>query len=544
LQQFNEEELELEKLEHFQNSYKYLKNINMAAIVTDQFRILNASNFIDSVTSDNDSYYVFLGLDNPAQVGFGRTTNWNTDIPNPTDNLEYSTHYKDTSLFGKKITSSNIRRIIRKITWTSNTSYEMYRHDYSIQNPTPNSNSSRLYDSNYYVINSDFRVYICIDNGSSGTNLKGNKSQDEPTFTDLEPSAAGISGDGYVWKYLFSVSPSDIIKFDSTEYVAVPNDWETSIDSQIVSIRENGNSGSTNPNQIKKVYIANGGSGYSSGVVDILGDGSGGRVSIIVNSSGSIISTQVIAGGFGYTWGIVDLGSLQPGGSLPNPAKLIPIIPPSKGHGYNIYPELGTDKVLVYARFDDSTKDFPTDTKFAQVGIIKNPTTFSSDTVVFTENQYSSLGSIKLDSIDGTPIIGQEITQTVTGGTARGYVASYDSETMVLKYFQDRSLYFGNNVDQTDYNTVTSDSKVLSFSSSGGSITPFAGSIDTDFGSPTPTNKFSVGSKVIDLGVTFTAGLANPEINKKTGDIIYIDNRPLVTRDIRQKEDIKIILEF
>jgi hypothetical protein len=544
LQRSKEEELVLDKLEHFQNSYKYLKNINMAAIVTDQFRILNASNFIDSVTSDNDSYYVFLGLDNPAQVGFGRTTNWNTDIPNPTDNLEYSTHYKDTSLFGKKITSSNIRRIIRKITWTSNTSYEMYRHDYSIQNPTPNSNSSRLYDSNYYVINSDFRVYICIDNGSSGTNLKGNKSQDEPTFTDLEPSAAGISGDGYVWKYLFSVSPSDIIKFDSTEYVVVPSDWETSIDSQIVSIRENGNSGPTNPNQIKKVYIANGGSGYSSGVVDILGDGSGGRVSIIVNSSGSIISTQVIAGGFGYTWGIVDLGSLQPGGSLPNPAKLIPIIPPSKGHGYNIYPELGTDKILVYARFDDSTKDFPTDTKFAQVGIIKNPITFSSDTVVFTENQYSSLGSIKLDSIDGTPIIGQEITQTVTGGTARGYVASYDSETMVLKYFQDRSLYFGNNVDQTDYNTVTSDSKVLSFSSSGGSITPFAGSIDTSFGSPTPTNKVTVGSKVIDLGVTFTSGLANPEINKKTGDVIYIDNRPLVTRDIRQKEDIKIILEF
>jgi hypothetical protein len=517
----------------------------MAAIVTDQFRILNASNFIDSVTGGNDSYYVFLGLDNPVQDAFGRTTDWNTNIPSPTDNLEYLSHYRDTSLFGKKITSSNIRRLIRKVTWTSNTSYEMYRHDYSIQNPTPNSNSSRLYDSNYYVINSDFRVYICIDNGSSGTSLKGGKSQDEPTFTDLEPSAAGTSGDGYIWKYLFSVSPSDIIKFDSTEYVVVPNDWATSTDSQIISVRENGNSGPTNPNQIKQVYIASGGGGYSEVVktVDILGDGIGGRVSITVNG-GKITETQVVAGGYGYTWGIVDLGSLQPDESLPNPAKLIPIIPPSKGHGYDIYTELGTDKVLVYARFDDSTKDFPTDTKFAQVGIIKNPTTFSSDTVVFTENQYSSLGAIKLDSIGGTPIIGQEITQTVTGGTARGYVASYDSETMVLKYFQDRSLYFGNNVDQTDYNTVTSDSKVLSFSSSGGSITPFAGSIDTDFGSPTPTNKFSVGSKVIDLGVTFTAGLANPEINKKTGDIIYIDNRPLVTRDIRQKEDIKIILEF
>ena len=519
----------------------------MAAIVTDQFRILNASNFIDSVTSGNDSYYVFLGLDNPASVGFGRTTNWNENIPNPTDNLEYLSHYRDTSLFGKKITSANIRRLIRKVTWTSNTSYEMYRHDYSIQNPTPNSNSSRLYDSNYYVINSDFRVYICIDNGSSAITPKGTKSQDEPTFTDLEPSAAGTSGDGYVWKYLFSVSPSDIIKFDSTEYVVVPNDWATSTDSQIISVRENGNSGSVNPNQIKKVYIANGGGGYNSGIdiVDIIGDGTGGRVSITVES-GKITKTQVVSGGYGYTWGIVDLSTLQPG-TISNAAKLIPIIPPSKGHGYDIYRELGTDKVLVYARFDDSTKDFPTDTKFAQVGIIKNPTTFSSDTVVFTENQYSSLGAIKLDpEFNGTPGIGEKITQTVTGGTAEGYIASYDNETKVLKYFQDRSLYFGNSLDQTDR---TDHSRVYNFESNGGSIistevSPFTVSIANTFGFPTPTNKVTIGTKVIDLGVTFTEGLANPEINKKTGDIIYIDNRPLVTRDIRQKEDIKIILEF
>ena len=48
----------------------------------------------------------------------------------------------------------------------------------------------------------------------------------------------------------------------------------------------------------------------------------------------------------------------------------------------------------------------------------------------------------------------------------------------------------------------------------------------------------------INLGVTFAGGLSNPEINKKTGDIIYIDNRPEVERNLRQKEDVKIILEF
>ena len=42
-------------------------------------------------------------------------------------------------------------------------------------------------------MNSDFKVYICIDNGSSGINTTGNYSLDEPTFTDLEPSKAGTS---------------------------------------------------------------------------------------------------------------------------------------------------------------------------------------------------------------------------------------------------------------------------------------------------------------------------------------------------------------
>lgn len=514
----------------------------MAAVVTDQFRLSNASNFVDSVTSASNSYYVYLGTCNPTtpSVGFGRTSDWNTNVPSPTDNLQYTGFYKKNILFGKKVNSANIRRVIRKVTWVANNRYDMYRHDYSILNPTPNSNSSRLYDCNYYVMNSDFRVYVCIDNGSSGSNPKGNNSQDEPTFTNLAPSAAGTSGDGYVWKYLFSVSPSDIIKFDSTEYIVVPNDWDTTTDTQISDVREAGDS-DVQSNQIKKVYIDNAGSGYSAGTVDILGDGSGGRVSITVDSAGAITGTTVTAGGKGYTFGVVDLGSLQPAGSIPNPAKLIPIIPPSRGHGYDVYTELGTDKVLIYARFDSSTKDFPVDTQFAQVGILKNPQELSS-TSIFTQSNFSSLFAVKLaDDFAGTPTIGGEITQTRTdGNVAKGYVASYDSETKVLKYFQDRSLYFGNDKDQTDYDDVTTASTIYDFESSASTITPFSGSINTTF----TGNSVTVGSKVVDLGVTFTNGLASPEINKKTGDVIYIDNRPTVVRDIRQKEDVKIILEF
>ena len=87
---------------------------------------------------------------------------------------------------------------------------------------------------------------------------------------------------------------------------------------------------------------------------------------------------------------------------------------------------------------------------------------------------------------------------------------------------------------------------IFEFQSSGGNI-DFSGgivsgseSIQTGFTGITTT----IGSKLVNLGVQFTNGLANPEINKKTGDVIYIDNRKEVERDIRQKEDVKIILEF
>ena len=51
-------------------------------------------------------------------------------------------------------------------------------------------------------------------------------------------------------------------------------------------------------------------------------------------------------------------------------------------------------------------------------------------------------------------------------------------------------------------------------------------------------------TKSINLNTQFINGIANPEINKGSGDIIYIDNHPEITRNSRQKEDVKIILEF
>ena len=45
----------------------------MAAIITDQIRILNAKNFVAGITNASNSYYSFIGLPNPTEFD----ANWN-----------------------------------------------------------------------------------------------------------------------------------------------------------------------------------------------------------------------------------------------------------------------------------------------------------------------------------------------------------------------------------------------------------------------------------------------------------------------------------
>ena len=71
---------------------------------------------------------------------------WNTNPPAPVDNITKNRHAGDV-LYGKRVTSANVRRIVRKINWVAGNRYEMYRDDYSVTSPAPVSNASRLYDA-------------------------------------------------------------------------------------------------------------------------------------------------------------------------------------------------------------------------------------------------------------------------------------------------------------------------------------------------------------------------------------------------------------
>ena len=518
----------------------------MAAIITDQIRLLNAKNFVAGVTSTTNAYYSFIGLPNPTDY----QSDWNTTPPSPKDNFSEENDYWDTMIALKKINSADVRQVITKRTWSSGTTYDMYRADYSRSNTAPVSGATNLYSSTYYIVNTDYRVYVCLQNGTDPDNPNGRPSLDEPTFTDLEPRSAGSSGDGYIWKYLYTIKPSDIVKFDSTDFMPVPTDWSTSTDN--ATVRDNAVDGS-----IKIVTVTNRGEGVgpTGGTqyvnVPIKGDGSGAECTITTTNDQQVDTVVISSQGSGYTYGNVDLvaGGVPTGTTRPT---FDVIVSPQGGHGADIYRELGAMNVLLYSRIenDNENPDFITGNQIARVGVIEDPQQYGS-TSLLSADKASAVGALRLAGAgysSATFTADTEFTQTIaTGSTAVARVINYDQTTGVLKYWQDRSLA-GFNTVGTAQTEPTYGFNLNAFTASPTgdgtvNIAPTTGStlqIDTGFSGLST----SINNKTYYLGQTFSSGIANPEVKKYAGNIIFVDNRPSITRSSSQKEDIKIILQF
>ena len=517
----------------------------MAAIITDQLRILNTKDFVASVASTTNSFYTWIGLPNATQVD----SDWNTTPPDPRDSFNQENEYWDTMIALKKVDTTDIKQVVKKNTWASGITYDMYRNDIKAENPSKPSNAITLYAANYFVVNEDYKVYICLQNGTDPNNPEGKASLDQPTFTDLEPRAAGSSGDGYVWKYLYTIKPGDIVKFDSTDFMPVPADWATN--STDAAVRDN----ASTSGQLKIVTITNRGVGLGTAnqtytKVPINGDGQGAEATVVINSSSKVESVTVSKGGSNYSFGTLDLAE----GGVPtgtSPAAFNVIIPPQGGHGADIYRELGAKNALVYARIENDAEnpDFITGQEFARVGIVQNPEAYNS-----TENleldKASAVYALRLTGAGAstaTFTADSFVTQTIgVGSTAVGRVISYDQTTSVLKYWQDRSTagFNTNGSANTDPTYGFQMDRFTANIKSGGSFSITGGSETLSISTSFTGLSTVINSRTYYLGQSFTAGVANPEVNKYSGDIIYVDNRPSITRSTNQKEDIKVILQF
>ena len=408
----------------------------MSAIITEKFRQHNANQFSESFTETSKNlYYLFLGK--ATAFTSGTTGGSDSSPPTPGDNPVDESRAWDSMLAAKNITSSDITFAIPRRNWSNGSTFDMYEHNITASNQTTSS-ASNLYDSTFYFVTSDFNVYKVLDN-NGGTAYSGA----EPTSTSTSPFALG----GYVLKYMYTITQSEISKFVTTDFIPVSTDSTVSAaatDGKIESFIGTAGSGYTNGTYYAAVHGDGTSAGTSSGAIV--------RITVANNAIASFglvagTDTTVHAGGANYTFGYVNLGddfifsdaSLSSSTSLGSGTggAIDVIISPVGGHGSNAVTELGGHYVMAATTITQAEDDnFSTANDFRTVGIIVDPTNFGTSTVATASTAIQTY-VVKFASSSGTFQADEVITQASTG--AVGKVVEFDS-TLSLLYYQQESF--------------------------------------------------------------------------------------------------------
>ena len=498
----------------------------MSAIITEKFRAHNANNFFESFTeSSPNTYYLFIGKATPFTTG---TSGGSDSSPStPADSVSREFYNWDAMIAAKKIPSTDVTYALPRRDWSNGTTYDMYDDDISSSN-TATSGATNLFDSSYYFITSDYRVYKVLDN-NGGSAYSGS----EPTSTSTSPFALG----GYVLKYMYGLTASEAAKYLTTDYMPVSDDstvTTAATDGKIESLSITAGSGYTDGTYYAAVY----GDGTSAGT-------SSGAIVRITVSSGSIASfgltagsdTTIHDGGAAYTYGTVNLGSsytfsdaaLSSSSSMGSGTggAVGVIISPKNGHGHSAITELGGHYVMTATTLtQDEGDDVSTANDFREVGLVIDPTTYGTSTVASASTARMTYAA-KFSSASGTFDVDEKISNSAG---AIGKVVEWDSTNSILYYHQER---FG------DYGTNSTTGAYTAFSGTGTITGGTSGATGTPSTSATETVTLANNNTI-----AFTSGYANPEMQPDSGDIIYIENRKPIQRASDQTEDIKLIIEF
>ena len=193
----------------------------------------------------------------------------------------------------------------------------------------------------------------------------------------------------------------------------------------------------------------------------------------------------------------------------------------------------------------DKTTDFYVDQDFRRIGVIKDPTN-PAGTALTSDTASGTFAAI-IDTSSGSGIYAKDevISQsyTVTRGTqsltvnAKGRVVDYyeyntSGNLAILRYNQSPNDPELRDSDGSTYPFYTA-------ASGGGSVNNIVGA-----GSNADRGISRTSQGTIQQQGTFVNGLCDPEYGKYTGDVIYVENRRVITRAADQIEDVKLVIEF
>lgn len=525
----------------------------MKTLLTTRQKYNLVDNFIDLVSSSSANIY----------MGIGRVNEWSSGdvtIPYPDESTDGTNSVFRTLIAMKKITAGSLSPVVRRRDWTYGTVYDAFDNTVDMfstvsvtsSSKTVNALSSRTvtgnaftsyfavgdiirllgndttisiqdkevveitnantlvvntaftsnyvtntaykvtdtfpyYAKNFYVRNSKDQVFKCLFNDSNSASY----IMPEISIGGQLPESVYVeTSDGYKWKYLYTIDSSSKRKFFTSDWMPV------SKNQFVVDAAVDGS--------IDIVKIVSGGNGYNSGVatsnaaiLSVTGDGSGANLSAKVDSTGRIYDINVLNGGSGYTKANVT----ATGGDAT--ASFIPVIGPKYGHGYNPIVELGAAHLAISIDLDkDESGTIPTQGNIGEV---------------FDYHQIS--------------LIKDPLTSAGAAASNTNYRMTYaiSTTTTSSNFDLDEIVYQGTSLD-----TATFTASVV-YSDSTNSII-YVNNI---------TGSFTENQAIKGSGKVITAfSITEPQIQKYTGEILYINNTAGITRDPNQAEQLKLTLSF
>ena len=173
-------------------------------LITSSFNVAAAANFINSFA--NNDYFVYAARHIPY-------TGSDTIIPVPNNSIrDTDTNVYDNMIFAKRISSDDVVHMAKKNLWESNTHYTMYDHL-----------DGDLETKNFFITvddDTEYNVWKCLFNNSTDTiNVNSTVAPSRVgSAADLNPVE---TGDGYVWKYMYTITKSQYEKFATSQYVPI-----------------------------------------------------------------------------------------------------------------------------------------------------------------------------------------------------------------------------------------------------------------------------------------------------------------------------------
>lgn len=520
----------------------------MVAIVRPNFHHTMTESIYEKIQNKSANYHYYIGKILPW-IGEGTIT----QAPLPVNNYVSENDARNNIISVKQIAINDVSFITRRIDWTSGTVYDKYNDSYI--NET---------DRNFYVLTEDFSVYKCIDNNSNSP------STVKPTGSDT-----GYFGtvDGYIWKFMYFIPLSLRNKFLTgaympvikkvknqyysagtiEDYVIVDSGQDYDPEETYGVVVGDGEDGDVDlvieAGQIVGVIINDPGTGYTTATLNVVkgpsDPGTGANITLVLSSPGDLDSLQAdvetltvdgdisaieiltsntgytsppavtITGdgtgataiaqldafgrvvkvvltnrGSGYHYASVSIASQ---GIITTTARAI--ISPPNGHGFNAPRELLADTLCFYISFENELNQTLTvNNQFRQFGIIKDIEQFDENRL-YINNSGSSCYLLQ--------------------GTIAG--SSFPEDTNIHKALFTKTLKI-----------VSSENNKLLVNSETGSI-PVVGDVFFNAGE---TASFTVTS------------ITEPQINKYSGELIFIDNRLAFTSSDEQTVVFRTFIKF